>query len=181
MVCEGDGIGMTIEGHRCTRTSCFSGTFRAILAALCFAIPLVPASAVESPFSKLAGRWTGEGILGFKSSPPEKVKCRATYFINDAKDELKQTIRCATSGGSVEVISNIKNTGGKLSGHWQETTRNFAGDLSGEITPKGLRIKVEGTDLNANMDIVVKDKMQVVEIQFVNTTLVGLSLIMKKG
>lgn len=155
-----------------------------IVALLAFLTPMIPAAAVgdfESPFLKLAGRWTGDGMLGFKSSPPERVKCRATYFLNDAKDELKQTIRCATASGNVEVISNIKNEGGKLSGHWQETTRNFAGDLKGEMTEKGLRITVEGTDLNANMDIVVKNNKQVVEIQFVNTALVGLSLIMTKG
>lgn len=145
---------------------------------------LAPASAITEPdptFAKLAGRWTGEGTLGFKSSPPEHVKCRATYFINDAKDELKQTIRCATPAGNVEVLSNIKNTDGKLSGHWEETTRNFSGDLKGEVTPKGLRIVVQGGDLNANMDIIVKGDRQVVEIQFVNTTLVGLTLMMKKG
>ena len=36
-------------------------------------------------------------------------------------DELKQTIRCATSGGDVEIVSNVKETAGKLSGHWKET------------------------------------------------------------
>jgi hypothetical protein len=151
---------------------------------LLVAMGAMPASAItdgDPPFAKLAGRWTGEGMLGFKASPSEHVKCRATYFLNDAKDELKQTIRCATSGGNVEVLSNIKNSGGTLSGHWQETTRNFSGDLKGEITPKGLRISVQGSDLNANMDIVVKDDRQLVEIQFVNTSLVGLTLLMKKG
>jgi hypothetical protein len=141
-----------------------------------------PASAdAQSQFAALAGRWTGEGRLGFKASPPENVKCRATYFLNDAKDELKQTIRCATEGGSVEILSNIKNAADKLTGHWKETTRNLEGDLTGEITPKGFRITVQGSDLTANMDIIVRDDKQVVEIQFINTSLIGLTLLMKKG
>ena len=155
----------------------------AMLACIVIFLPS-PSSAVEtsdSPFVKLAGRWTGDGMLGYKSSPPEKVKCRATYFLNDAKDELKQTIRCATGGASIEVVSNVKNDGGKLTGHWKETTHNYEGDLTGELTPKGLRIQIRNADLTANMDLVVKDTKQVVEFQFVNTSLVGLTLIMTKG
>lgn len=167
-----------------TRTKLARRVMAALVFVVAFASGLAPAAAItegEPLFVQLAGRWTGEGMLGFRSSPAEHVKCRATYFVNDAKDELKQTIRCATSAGSVEVLSNIKNTDGALSGHWQETTRNFAGDLKGQLTPKGLRIAVIGTDLNANMDIVVKGDRQVVEIQFINTSLVGLTLLMKKG
>lgn len=134
-----------------------------------------------SPFAALAGRWTGEGRLGLKDSPPETVKCRATYFLTDGKDELKQNIRCASAGGSIEVQSQIENAAGVLSGHWKETTRNLEGDLTGAVKPNGLRIVVKGGDLTANMDILVRDNKQVVEIQFINSALVGLSLLMTKG
>ena len=157
---------------------------RGVVASLSFLALMMPLPALAdgpSPFAALAGRWTGEGRLGFKASPAENVKCRATYFINDAKDELKQTIRCATEGGSVEILSNIKDAAGKLTGHWKETTRNLEGDLTGEVTPKGFRITVQGADLTANMDIIVRDDKQVVEIQFINTSLIGLTLLMKKG
>lgn len=157
---------------------------RGLIAACCCLVLIMPSSAFadpDLPFVKLAGRWTGEGMLGFKASAPEHVKCRATYFLNDAKDELKQTIRCATAGGSIEVLSNIKDVADKLTGHWKETTHNFEGDLTGDVTPKGFRIKVQGADLAANMDIVVRDNKQVVEIQFINTSLIGLTLVMTKG
>ena len=150
----------------------------------CFLVVMFPATASadeNSPFANFAGRWTGEGMLGFKASAPEHVKCRATYFLNDAKDELKQTIRCATAGGSIEVLSNIKNVADKLTGHWKETTHNFEGDLTGDVTPKGFRIKVQGADLAANMDVVVRENKQIVEIQFINTSLIGLTLVMTKG
>lgn len=142
----------------------------------------VPLGAQQaSPFAALAGRWTGEGRLGLKASPAETVKCRATYFLTDGKDELKQNIRCATAGGSIEVQSQIENAAGVLSGHWKETTRNLEGDLTGAVKPNGLRIVVKGGDLTANMDILVRDNKQVVEIQFINSALVGLSLLMTKG
>lgn len=154
------------------------------VAAFAFATALFssPAQTAEtSPFGNLPGRWVGEGRLGVKDNPPEAVKCRATYIKGASDDELKQTIRCATAGGSIEVISNLVHAGGKLTGKWLETMRNLAGDLDGELTPTGLRIAVRSADLGANMDIIVKDNRQIVEIQFINSTLIGLTLLMKKG
>ena len=155
-------------------------TIASSVAALLFfaaAIPLRDAEAVTaSPFAPLLGRWTGI------ASPPEKIKCRATYLLSDAQDELKQTIRCATAGGSVEIISNVKEAAGKLSGHWKETIHNFEGDLTGDVTPKGFHVVVQGTDVSANMDIDVHGDKQAVEIQFVNSSsLLGMTLVMSKG
>ncbi|MGQ0455840.1 MAG: hypothetical protein ACT4OU_02135 [Hyphomicrobium sp.] len=135
----------------------------------------------QSPFQSLAGRWTGEGRLGVKDNPPETVKCRATYIVGDTVNDLKQTIRCATAGGSVEVISDVRNVDGQLAGSWKETTRNIAGELSGAITPAGFRVAVRGGDMSANMDIVVRDNRQIIEIQFINSTLQGLTLLMTKS
>jgi hypothetical protein len=161
-------------------------TIASSVAALLFfaaAIPLRDAEAVTaSPFAPLLGRWTGIGVIGYKASPPEKIKCRATYLLSDAQDELKQTIRCATAGGSVEIISNVKEAAGKLSGHWKETIHNFEGDLTGDVTPKGFHVVVQGTDVSANMDIDVHGDKQAVEIQFVNSSsLLGMTLVMSKG
>ena len=154
-------------------------------AAFCVAaaVPLVEANAVTaSPFAALVGRWSGAGMIGYKASPPEKIKCRATYLMADAQDEVKQTIRCATAGGNVEIVSNVKEASGKLTGHWKETIRNFEGDLTGDVTPKGFRVVVKSADVTANMDIVVNGSMQAVEIQFVNSeTLLGMTLAMTKG
>ncbi len=140
-----------------------------------------PVAADASPFANLPGRWTGEGMLGLKDSPTEKVKCRATYFLTDGYDELKQNIRCATSGGSVEIKSAITHAAGELSGTWQETTRNIGGDLTGKVTPLGFRITVKSQDITANMDIVVKGNKQIVEVQFINSSMIGLTLLLTKG
>jgi hypothetical protein len=58
------------------------------------------------------------------------------------------------------------------------------GVLEGEVTPRGYRVTVKGTEgtaLSANMDIIVKDKRQMVEIQFFSETLIGLTLMLNKG
>lgn len=153
----------------------------AMSGAMMLVTPNVVVAQEASPFAPLAGRWTGEGRLGLKDSPPETVKCRATYFISDSQNELKQTIRCATAGGSIEVLSEIQNAAGELTGSWKETTRNLEGQLTGSVKPSGFRIVVKGGDITANMDILVKANKQIIEIQFFNSALVGLSLLMTKG
>lgn len=155
-------------------------TIASLLAALLFVAHEAQA-VTASPFAPLLGRWSGIGMIGYKESPAEKIKCRATYLLTDTEDELKQTIRCATAGGAVEIISNVKESGGKLTGHWKETIHNFEGDLIGDVTPKGFHVVIQGSDVAANMDLVVNNDKQAVEIQFTNSSLIGMTLVMTKG
>ncbi len=145
--------------------------------------PVEAANQTLGPFSALAGWWGGKGRLQFKDGKLETVQCRATYFVSDDGQELKQTIRCASGSGKIEVVSNVKHDAGKLVGKWTETVYNLAGDLEGEVTPKGFRVTVKGGDLglSANMDIIVRDRKQIIEIQFFSETLIGLSLLLEKG
>jgi hypothetical protein len=135
----------------------------------------------SAPFKELPGRWVGDGRIGLKDGKTESVKCRATYFVNPAGDELKQNIRCASASGKIEVKSNVLAKDGKLSGTWNELVYNLGGDMTGEVTQRGFRIIVRAGDLTANMDVIVMNDRQVVEIQFFNSALRGLTLILKKG
>jgi len=134
-----------------------------------------------SPFDKLAGRWVGEGRLGVRGSPSETVKCRVTYFVRENGRQLRQRIRCATQSGSIEVASTVTHAGGKLAGTWKELTRNWSGNISGTVHPLGFKVAVKGENLNANMDIVVKGERQIIEIQFLDSSLIGLTLVLAKG
>jgi hypothetical protein len=145
--------------------------------------PPRPAAVQKSaPFKELPGRWVGEGRLGLKEGKTEKVQCRATYFVNPAGNELKQNIRCASASGKIEVKSLVNaSKDGKLSGAWNELVYNLGGEMTGEVTERGLRIIVRAGDLTANMDVIVMNDRQIVEIQFFNSTLRGLTLMLKKG
>jgi hypothetical protein len=141
-----------------------------------------PALAVDvSPLESLTGRWVGEGRLGVKGNPTEQVKCRVTYVYVQDGDQLKQSIRCASAGGSVEVHSVVSHVAGKLTGTWQEVVRNMSGDLAGTVTRRGFKVAVRGEGLTANMDIILVKGKQVIEIQFVNSTLLGLTLVLERG
>src|SRR5262245_46573352 len=141
-----------------------------------------PAGAVDvSPLEKLVGRWVGEGRLGVRDNPTENVKCRVTYIHSRSEDQLRQTIRCASAGGSVEVQSVVSHTTGTLKGTWKELTRDMSGDLTGTVTPRGFKVAVKGEALKANMDIMLVGAKQVIEIQFVHSSMIGLTLILEKG
>lgn len=133
------------------------------------------------PFDGLAGLWSGQGRLGFKDGKVEAVTCRTTYFVSGDGEELKQNIRCASGGAKIEVKSVVKHAAGKLAGTWEETVYNKTGDITGEVTPRGFRVSVKGSDVDANMDIIVKDTRQMIEIHFADTTLLGLTLVLTKG
>ena len=135
-----------------------------------------------SPFSKLPGRWVGQGRLGFKSGDVENIRCRATYFVDRGGRNLKQNIRCASASGKVELKSEMQHDdSGKLVGTWKELLYNLSGKLDGSVTERGFRIRVVGDDLNAHMEIIVKDHQQIVEVHFDSATLIGMTLMLKKG
>jgi hypothetical protein len=141
-----------------------------------------PAAAEDaSPFDKLVGRWVGEGRLGVRDGATENIKCRVTYILLGRGNELKQTIRCASAGGNVEVQSVVTHAAGTLTGSWKELVRDMKGELSGTVTPKGFRVAVKGETLRANMDIIVADSRQIIEIQFIDSSLIGLTLVLQKG
>ena len=143
--------------------------------ALAFSAPAQEAS----PFANLAGRWLGEGRLGYTGGKTDTVKCRVTYFVSET--QVRQTIRCATEGDTVEVQSVITHVSGSINGTWRELSRNWSGELSGSVTANGFKVAIRGAELNANMDIIVKDNRQIIEIQFINNSLIGLTLVLNKG
>lgn len=156
--------------------------FRAAIAILLI-LPFAVFATAEpaSPFEKLAGRWVGDGRLGMSGGAVESVKCRVTYVLAEQGAQLKQSIRCASSGGSIEVQSVLNNAAGVLTGQWHELTREWSGELKGTVTPAGLRVAIQGAEFNAKMDVILRANRQIIEIQFINSALIGMTLVLQKG
>ena len=158
-----------------------SSTLRLVLVSLIL-VGLSPSGAVAAPkpvgpFDALLGWWIGKGRLGFTNGKTEEVKCRATYVLADESDRLRQVVRCASPSGKVEVESAITAEGDSLTGTWRERTYNFEGQLDGQTVPNGFRVVVKGEDVKANMTVLVRGNRHVVEIQFSESALVGLTMI----
>jgi len=166
------------RGRKPARRGCLAAALLLVFAGL----PTLAAQATDAaPFGKLIGRWVGEGRLGVRNGDTERVKCRVTYLQRETSAPLQQTIRCAAASGSIEVRSWVTHKAGRLTGTWEELTRRWKGDIAGTVTPRGFKVAVKGENLRANMDIVVLGARQVIEIQFIESTLIGLTLILEKG
>lgn len=133
------------------------------------------------PFEKFAGRWVGEGRLGFREAATEQVKCRVTYITSGAGNTLDQSIRCAAQGASIDVRTHVSHADGKLSGTWKEMGRDWSGTVNGSASDTSLKLRVAGEHFNANMAVQLRSEKQVIEIQFIDSTLIGLTLLLTKG
>ena len=101
--------------------------------------------------------------------------------MQEGGNQLRQSIRCASQSGAIEVASTVTHAGGSLTGSWKELTREWSGELTGTVNPNGFKVAVRGENLSANMDIIVKGARQIIEIQFMNSSLIGLTLVLTKG
>lgn len=167
-----------------SRSSWRSTVSAAVVLAGCLAASPVSAQeagAQAGPFASLIGWWQGEGRLGFKEGQVETVRCRATYLAGATANALDQTIRCAAASGAIEVKATVVEDDGKLTGTWSERLHDLSGDITGQITARGFKVRVASSRLTAGMDIAVRGDRQIVEIQFHDTTLVGLTLLLQKG
>ena len=125
---------------------------------------------------------SARGASASRTARPKRCNAAPPTSSTRAGNELKQNIRCASASGKIEVKSLVTaSKEGKLSGTWNELVYNLGGEMTGEVTERGLRIVVRAGDLTANMDVIVMNDRQIVEIQFFNSTLRGLTLILKKG
>ncbi len=144
--------------------------------------PEQPSAAdLKNLFEIFPGRWVGNGRLFFKGGKTENVKCRVTYFLSGDSAELKQTIRCASASGKIEVKSLMRHDGKTLSGTWHETIYEMKGALSGKPIKNGLNVRVNGDRLSATMQLLFLKGKQIAEIHFNSETLIGLTLVLKKG
>ncbi len=171
---------------RIFQTSVIAAASGLAFSVLAFPEPARSASPPSAwPPPSIIGFWSGEGRLAFREGKFENVKCRVTYFAGepdtDKVTDLKQTVRCATAGAKIEVKSAIHEVNGALTGTWEETVYNLKGDISGQSTERGFRVEVRSADLSANMDLLLKDKEQIIELQFFNSTLMGLTIMLIKG
>lgn len=133
------------------------------------------------PFEGYLGRWVGEGRLGMRAGATEQVKCRVTYIRGASEHAVKQSIRCASAAGSIEVQSEVSHNDGTLSGTWKEHLHDLSGDISGTLSEKGLRIRIRSQGFSANMSIVIREQRQIIEIQFLDSALIGLTLALTRG
>lgn len=149
---------------------------RVLAAALVAAFGLLASDAqAGGPFSPLAGRWIGGGILRMPGGSEERIRCLATYAVSRGGDALTQLLRCASASYLVDVRADVAEQGGELSGTWVEATRGASGSVSGEVRGPVIRATITGAGLTAALSVVTRRLTQSVSIRLAGPDLAGVS------
>ena len=147
-----------------------------LLASLC--LPGAQA-AVVSPFTALAGSWSGEGVLSTTDGGQERLRCRASYDVAGG-DELRLYLKCASDGYNFDLASEVQYRGGAISGSWTEASRNASGTLSGRAAGERIEAAARGQNFSANLSLTTRGSRQTVSIHPEGTNVTAVSLALNR-
>jgi hypothetical protein len=138
-------------------------------------------AASASPFSALAGSWSGAGTMAVPDGPRERIRCRATYTVAPSGLELHQELRCASDSYRFDVSSSLVYKGGQVVGTWTERTRKASGRVSGSATGNEIRATVQGSGFSASLLLVTRGSRQTLAIRTDKADLPSFSIDLRQG
>ena len=158
------------------RAAVISGT---VAAAVC--IVGLAANAQTGAFAGMAGRWSGGGTVSLAGGPRERLSCRANYAVSGGGASLQQTLRCASESYRFELVSNLQDQGGQLTGSWSETSRNIQGTLSGRGQGGRLQVNANGPGFVANVSLNTQGDRQTVTVTTQGSEAAGASITLSRS
>jgi hypothetical protein len=136
-----------------------TGTIIAILA-----IPQSGEAQSGGPFASFIGSWRGGGQVVGRNGNRERIACRGSYTVSEKGEALSQRLVCASDSYRVDISSYIVADGDSIQGHWQEATRQVAGNLTGQITDGDFEGTVAGVAFTAGVQLKSSGRKQQVTI-----------------
>src|SRR5262249_6271886 len=87
--------------------------------------------AATTPFTVMAGAWSGDGTMTTSGGTQERLRCRAQYSLVGAGNEMQLNLRCASESYNFDLAGQVEYLHGMISGSWKEATHNASGTISG--------------------------------------------------
>jgi hypothetical protein len=125
----------------------------------------------SSPLSLMAGSWSGGGTIALSNGTKERLRCRSTYTPDASGSNMQLSLKCASDSYNFELASQVTYSGGRISGNWNETSRNAAGQLSGTANGGQIDARVEGQTFAAVVSINTRGDKQSVNIRSPGSTM----------
>jgi hypothetical protein len=164
--------GHQMSGSRLTRT------------ALLLASLTLPGSAAlaapVSPFTAMAGTWAGGGVLSTTDGQQEQLRCRASYDVAGAGEQLRLNLRCASASYNFDLASDVEYRGGAISGSWSESSRNASGTISGRASGDHVEAAARGDSFSAHLSLTTRGGRQTVSIQPQGGNITSVSLALSR-
>ena len=161
-----------------------SGLFGQVIKAAAVAAALIlsvsAGYAQSRPFAGFDGAWSGNGTVSLSDGSTERIRCRADYKINGTGLGLKQTLRCASDSYKFDLSSDVTSQGDRISGNWNEASRNIFGNLQGTAGGGKIDVLVEAPGFTANLMMRTNGNRQTVQISS-KGDIRGVTITMVKG
>jgi hypothetical protein len=145
-----------------------------LLAAL--SLPGSATHAAVSPFAAMAGSWSGGGVVSTSDGGQERLRCRASYDVGGAGDQLRLSLRCASDSYNFDLAGDVEYRGGAISGSWSEASHNASGTISGRATGDHIEAAARGDSFSANLSLTTRGRRQTVFIRPQGTSITAVSL-----
>ena len=133
-------------------------------------------AAPASPFTAMAGSWSGGGVLNTTDGTQERLRCRASYDVSGTGAELRLNLRCASDSYNFNLASDVQYRGGVISGSWNEASRNAFGTISGRAVGSRIEASARGDTFSANLSLTTRGNRQTVSIRPQGTSITAVSL-----
>lgn len=143
-------------------------------------LPIGATQAAVSPFAAMAGSWSGGGVINLSDGSQERLRCRASYDVGGAGDELHLSLRCASDSYNIDLASDVQYRGGEISGEWTEASRNASGTISGRASAGRIEAAANGPNFSAGLSLTTRGSRQMVSIRPQGTNITEVSLQMAR-
>jgi len=144
--------------------SSFGQTIRAAGAAVAFLLTVSAAHAQSGPFAGFNGAWSGTGTVALSDGTTERIRCKADYKVDGSGLSLKQSLRCASDSYKFDLSSDVTSHGDRISGLWNEASRNVNGNLQGTAGGGQIEVFVEAAGFAATLTLRTTGNKQTVQI-----------------
>ena len=99
-------------------------------------------AAAGNPFDVLLGSWRGSGQIVLSDGKAERLKCNAYY--TGGGSQLGMVIRCQSESSNVEIRSKLSQSGGRITGTWEERSFNATGTAAGQASSDKISLQISG-------------------------------------
>ena len=108
----------------------------------------------NDPLLQLAGRWVGNAVMTPSSGPQANFKCVVTYLPRKDGPGMQQNLRCDDGASfKLHAATQLQVEDGKVIGIWQDKINEIDGTVSGNITPTGFEVQLDGRYFQAKMAV----------------------------
>src|SRR5262245_20342603 len=137
-------------------------------------------AAPVSPFSTMAGSWSGGGSLSTSDGMQERLRCRAAYDVAGKGNELQLNLRCASDSYKFDLVGDVRYQDGAISGSWKEASRNASGTISGHASGDHVEAAARGDSFSPNLSLTTHGGRQTVTIRPQGTSISAVSLALNR-